>query len=252
MGMLPVFAIAPDGRHCISVVGGGGKTTTIFQLARELKALEKKVLVTTTTNMFVPGEDQCDVLVLTPAQDAHLFEGIPYGTVVCLGGGLLADTVKLKSVDPVFIDRIMAQGLFDTVLVEADGAKRKPIKAPAHYEPVIPASSTCVIGVIGLDALGAPLDEAHVHRPELFGAVTGLQPGETVDAPAVVRLVSSPEGLFKGAPPGCCQYVLFNKADTSEQMDRARSIAGRMTAAAPELNGILAGSAREGMLERLA
>ena len=34
-----------------SLVGGGGKTTAMFRLAHELKALGKKVLVTTTTNI---------------------------------------------------------------------------------------------------------------------------------------------------------------------------------------------------------
>lgn len=38
----------------ISLVGGGGKTTTLYMLANELKNKNKKVLVTTTTAIYSP------------------------------------------------------------------------------------------------------------------------------------------------------------------------------------------------------
>ena len=97
--------------------------------------------------------------------------------------------------------------LFDFILVEADGAKRKPIKAPADYEPVIPSSTTLVIGVIGLDALGKAIDEETIHRCELFCSLTGKKAGNTIDREASWSLyvrkpvflktrLSQPEKLF--------------------------------------------------------
>ena len=38
----------------ISVVGAGGKTTLIYRLAEELKEKGLRVLITTTTKMYVP------------------------------------------------------------------------------------------------------------------------------------------------------------------------------------------------------
>ncbi len=148
--------IAPDTPAVVSFVGGGGKTTAMFRLAHELKALGKKVLVTTTTNIAEPEPGQCDMLMLEGCPDTALFTDVKPGMVVCLGGGLknAGEVCKVQSVDPAFIDELCAKRLFDFILVEADGAKRKPIKAPADYEPVIPKSTTAVIGVIGLDCLG--------------------------------------------------------------------------------------------------
>ena len=40
------------GTPIISIVGGGGKTTTMFRLARELARQGKRVVTTTTTRLF--------------------------------------------------------------------------------------------------------------------------------------------------------------------------------------------------------
>ncbi len=153
----------------IAFVGGGGKTTAMFLLAHELKALGKKVLVTTTTNIGVPEPGQCDIAMLEGCTDLGELAALPAGTIVCLGSGLVhGEICKVKSVEPAFIDELYASGWFDCILVEADGAKRKPIKAPAGYEPVIPKSTTLVIGVIGLDSLGKEVSEENIHRSGLF------------------------------------------------------------------------------------
>ena len=97
------------------------------------------------------------------------------------------------------------------ILVEADGSKRLPVKAPAAYEPVVPGRTDLVVGVVGLDALGWPMDERTVHRPERFAAVTGCAPGTPIAWDHVVALARHPDGLFKGAPGR--RVVLLNKVD---------------------------------------
>ena len=67
MDLLNAFGLNPGRRHLVSLVGGGGKTTTMFALARELKKQGKKVLVTTTTNIFYPDEGQCDTVIMDAA-----------------------------------------------------------------------------------------------------------------------------------------------------------------------------------------
>jgi probable selenium-dependent hydroxylase accessory protein YqeC len=211
----------------VALVGGGGKTTAMFGLARELKTLGKKVLVTTTTNIAVPEPDQCDILMLEGCADAAVLADVKPGTVVCLGGGLknAGEVCKVLSVDPAFIDELCAKLLFDCILVEADGAKRKPIKAPADYEPVIPKTATAVIGVIGLDALGKNISEDTIHRCELFCACTGKKPGGMIDRESIVRLIMSENGLFKSSPAASRKVVLLNKADTAELQMQAELIA---------------------------
>ncbi len=54
------------------------------------------------------------------------------------------------------------------MIIEADGARKLPIKAPAEHEPVIPEFVNTVITVIGLSGLGKPLTEEWVHRPGIL------------------------------------------------------------------------------------
>jgi len=225
---LQLFDIDSRGGELVCLVGGGGKTTAMFALAGLLKRQGAKVLVTTTTNIFYPGEDRCGTVILDSSRDPALFSGIRPGTVTCLGAGLIQDKLKLKSVDPDFIDRLFRDAVFSHILVEADGAKRKPIKAPAAYEPVIPSRATRVIGVVGVDAIGTPLDDRHVHRPELFSQLTGRPPGAAITADDVACLVNEPAGLFKNAPPACRRYLLLNKADDPEQINLARDVAAAL------------------------
>jgi molybdenum cofactor cytidylyltransferase len=59
------------------------------------------------------------------------------------------------------------------ITVEADGSKMRPVKAPAAHEPVLPAATTHLVPVTGLDAVGAAIDARTVHRPELVCAALG-------------------------------------------------------------------------------
>lgn len=200
----------------ISLVGAGGKTSTMFRLAKELKALGKKVLVTTTTNIALSETSKADHLFVYSSNDICCLSKVEPRTIVCLGGGILNDKGKLKGIDREFIDEIYQKHLFDYIVVEADGSKRRPIKAPAHYEPVIPAGTTRVIGVIGLDALGKTITEDYVHRPNLFCSIMGKKMGDIIDRKCLTDLILSGNGLFKDAPRGCRKYVVFNKADHAD------------------------------------
>jgi probable selenium-dependent hydroxylase accessory protein YqeC len=222
--LLDAFDLQQNGHELISLVGAGGKTTAMFALAQALKSLQKRVLVTTTTNIFYPEKDECDAVIVSEAPDAEMFHGVSGGTVTVLGGKVVNER-KLAGVDKGFIEKLHQRGIFDHMLVECDGSKRKPIKAAAHYEPIVPENTTRTIGVIGLDAVGQPIDEVHVHRAEIFCAVVGRRLGELLDTQAVVELIASPQGLFKGVPETSPRYVLLNKADTRERRDCAAAIA---------------------------
>jgi len=250
--LLDAFGIRHNGHELISLVGGGGKTTAMFALAQALKSLQKRVLVTTTTNIFYPEKDECDAVIVNEAPDAEMLHGVSGGTVTVLGGKVVNER-KLAGVDKGFIEKLHQRGLFDHILVECDGSKRKPIKAAAHYEPIVPENTTRTIGVIGLDAVGQPIDEDHVHRAEIFCAVVGRRLGELLDTQAVVELIASPQGLFKGVPETSPRYVLLNKADTSERRDCAAAImAGLQHKAGVRLERCVTASMAAGAIYRYA
>lgn len=212
----------------ISIVGGGGKTSTMFKLAEELKSAGKKVLVTTTTAIMMPDKGQYDLFLDASRGDTleSLMEGedSTWGSeqiVVYISSFIRED--KLKGPELEEVDKIVAKGYFDYILVEADGARCKPIKAPREGEPLLPSSTTVVVGVIGLDSVGKLVEDDRVHRIEIFCDITGLSVGSVITPESIYKLISHRDGLFKNSGLSK-RYLILNKADNSQRLDYAREI----------------------------
>jgi molybdenum cofactor cytidylyltransferase len=112
-------------------------------------------------------------------------------------------------------------------LIEADGSRRRPLKAPAAHEPVIPGWAEHVVVIAGLSALGKPLSSEWVHRPERFAALTGLQPDEPITPDALARVLMHAQGGLKGIPNHARRSVMLNQANTAE----AQAAGGRISKA---------------------
>ncbi|MEN6439017.1 MAG: selenium cofactor biosynthesis protein YqeC [Syntrophobacter sp.] len=243
--LLKPFGLDENEYVLLCLVGGGGKTTTLFKLADCLKARGKRVLVTTTTAIFVPGAEQYDVLEVA---EFPRFEGVAEGTVTVAGRGVNADG-KLLGVDPDWVNAIYQEHIFDCVLVEGDGSKQRPIKAPEIHEPVIPSRTTHLVGVVGIDALGKAADERTVFRIDRFRAVTGLHSNGIIDADTVCRLVLSKAGIFKNTPENSRKILLLNKVDTEKDLHRARAVFRTVQDRMSDPIRLLAGSMQDGKVE---
>lgn len=194
----------------IAAVGGGGKTASLFSLASYYADSGYSVVLTTTTHIrdprFEAEKRRYDRLIIEAEQDILHHAGI-----TVLVSGAIPEGKRLSGIHPDRVDSLRAR--FDKVLVEADGSRGLPVKAPAAHEPVIPACAGTVLGLIGLDCLGKPMDEHTVHRSEFFAAVTGCRPGETIRPDHLAALARSDAGLFKGTPDGALRILVFNKTD---------------------------------------
>ncbi|HUX37505.1 MAG TPA: selenium-dependent molybdenum cofactor biosynthesis protein YqeB [Rectinemataceae bacterium] len=192
----------------VSFVGAGGKTEAIFALAGEARRRGLAVIVTTTTAMRDPR------LELGRRLDLFL-EELPKGPLPKATASFLSllpgEGSKLRGVKAEELPTL--RSLCDLILVEADGSRGLPIKAPAAHEPVIPPSSDCVVACLGLDAFGLPADDSRVHRLDEFLACTGLEKGRPIDEAAIARLAAQPAGSFKGSPPASRRALLLCKAD---------------------------------------
>ena len=211
-----LLPLLPGGTGAVAFVGAGGKTSALFRLAAEFAALGRRVLLTTTTQLADPR--------VVPAPGARvvfrpeLETSGPGGAHPEPGPGVTLllsreadEPGKVKGVHPSRVPALKAA--WEVVLVEADGSRGLPVKAPAPYEPAIPPGTDLVIGVIGLDCLGWPMGSETVHRPERFAAVAGCPPGAPVEWAHLVSLARHPEGLFKEAPPGIPRAIVLNKID---------------------------------------
>jgi probable selenium-dependent hydroxylase accessory protein YqeC len=134
----------------------------------------------------------------------------------------------LKGVSPNLVDELSYSKGFDAVIIEADGAAGRPVKAPREYEPVIPASTTLVVAVLGVDGLEMKLDEENVFQPERVSKITGIPMGERLTDEAMAILVIHPEGIFKGAPSPARVVAFLNKVDRPNGVAKAERIADKI------------------------
>jgi probable selenium-dependent hydroxylase accessory protein YqeC len=206
----------------ISFVGAGGKTTALFTLSRELT--HQKRLITTTTAIYHPVSSLWDIMVIRPNfLDGFDHEVVKTDTVTVWGQSLNPEN-KLLGVSTKCLTQVVQTDLFDTILVEADGSKHRPIKAPAKHEPVIPEESTAVVGIIGLSSLNKPMNNQWVHRVEQFTNVVHANSGDTVQPEHIVRLVTNRDGLFRDAPTEACKILVLNQADNEWDKIQGRRI----------------------------
>ncbi len=206
----------------VALVGGGGKTSTLFRLGRELAAGGWQVLLTTTTHIGRLESALAPHHLVVHAAD-------PAGDHPPAAGGwspLLVTAPptengsKWGGVPPDWIARWQA----DAVLVEADGAKGHPFKAPAPHEPVVPACTTLLVPVVGVDAVGQTVEEAS-HRPACVSAITGLAGADRLTPEAMATVLGHPSGGLKGIPAAARVSVLINKVQSRSDLAAAREIA---------------------------
>jgi len=110
------------------------------------------------------------------------------------------------------------------LLIEADGSRRKPLKAPGDNEPVIPSFSTCVVNVVGLTGIGKPCGEEWVFRPEKFAEISGTIVGEKITSDSLIRILRSEFGGLKNLKDKVISYLILNQADNIQ----LQVLAGRM------------------------
>jgi len=209
-------------RGVLSLTGGGGKTSLMFHLSRKLAASGKKVLVTTTTRILYPTADQSEMVVVSADPVELLGQATESRAVTA---GCMVKAGKLIGFAPEVITLFASSGLFDWILVEADGASRRPLKAPAEHEPVIPVATSMLLAVAGLDVVGEPLSEELVFRSERAGGLMGLTEGDIITESAVADLLAHPLGSFKGAPATARRYIFLNKADNPARCTAGATIA---------------------------
>jgi len=206
----------------LSLIGAGGKTTTLFRLAYELWEEGEKVLVTTTTKIFKPTKPHVHKLFLAQDVEALLSELAKIKEPLIIGvGSELDDAGKLVGLLPEWFDALQKKAGMDSILIEADGAAMKPFKVPAEHEPVVPQGCDLTVWVMGIKVLGQPLTSDFVHRAERAAALLGVELGTSLTENLILRLVENPLGCLKGIPPKSRKVALMNQADSSEEMTKA-------------------------------
>ena len=203
----------------ISLAGAGGKTTLMFRLSG---LLAEDTVVTTTTKVgagqIVDSDLQLTCDEFPPDQRMKSIWVSPSLLPVNgkISGCSLSEFSKLA---------VLCKANNYALINEADGAACRHIKAPADHEPVLPPETDVCIYLAGLDVLGSTVNNNNVHRPELFSAVTGADPGEIITAEHIIRLYDHPLGGLKNMPKKALRIAYLTHADTPERVAAGQYIA---------------------------
>ena len=206
----------------VAFAGAGGKSGAILAVSDGLLQAGMKVLVAPTTKMLLGEADRIGPLV-TSEDAGELYEKaenvLSSTPAVVAGSGMLSKN-RVGGVDPAWIGDLAR--LVDVVLVEADGARRRPIKGTADHEPALPESATLIVAVANVHALGTPVDEEHVHRPELFSDLTGVGPGQSITPGAFATALA--QGSLARVPPTARTAALITGVEPGRSMSDASVI----------------------------
>ena len=197
------FDFVTDGKqHNICLVGGGGKTTVMYELAAVWAACGRKVLVLTSTHILCPADGSF-------AADVPAVQDLwQQGRYAVIGTPELS-TGKLTAPPQGLYNELQLQA--DVILCEADGSRHLPCKAPAVHEPVLLPDCDMVLAVAGMDALGRQLAQA-CQRPQLAAVLLGCSLDSVIDEQMLAALLLSEQGARKNVGTRA-YYIVLNKCD---------------------------------------
>ncbi len=203
----------------VSLVGGGGKTTIIRHLQKEYMRLRICHAVSTTTHMQFKN-DRSFLEEESLESFFHVYQETGTAWI-----GKPVEEGKMKGVSIAFLEQLYEKEV--TLFLEADGAKRLPVKCPAEHEPVILPLSTVVVNVYGLDALGCRIKEK-CFRSERIAVLLDKEDGDVLETEDIRRLASSELAGRKGLPDSAVYQVVLSKAEIRSDMDRIRILAEKI------------------------
>jgi len=211
--------------EAVALVGSGGKTTALFQLARQLPP---PVILSASAHLHVDQIPLADShwIANSPA-DLRELESRLQGVVLVSGPVEGTRTTGLDAPSMEWLRAVCERrGL--PLLIEADGSRQRPLKAPGSDEPPIPEFVQTVVVTAGLSGLGQPLGEAFVHRPRAFARLSRLHPGDPITPQVLARVLAHPRGGLKNIPPQARRLALLNQADTPELQAQAKTLAEQL------------------------
>lgn len=181
----------------VALVGAGGKTTVLTKLVEYGLLQGMPTVVTTTTKLYESQVAQWNPYYGEDVSKAEEYLRIALGKGKCGAWFSGISSTKVQSVDTRGIDDLHRLHKNWQIVVEADGAKEKWLKAPKKTEPVIPALTDRTLGIINLGMLGKPLVEEYVHNLEEMLSILGVAKGTIVTSALLGRLVTHGQGLFQ-------------------------------------------------------
>lgn len=190
-------------KKLISIVGAGGKTSLMFFLARELSK-SFKVLVTTTTKIYIPERKEYDYIAVGKSNIQRCIK-LRNKKGIYVFGKSINNENKIVGLNSKLLNKL--KSYFDYILIEADGSKQKSLKGWNNFEPVICDSTDMTIGVVDIKAIGVEAITKNIFRLDEFMKLCDISKGEKIKVDHLVKMILHPKGLFKNAIGNRVLYI---------------------------------------------
>lgn len=242
MSLTLAGALRFEAASIIAFTGSGGKTTAIFQLARESKV---PVIVTATSHLGVWQSVMADRHIVAHNSKAvgGLSNDLPHVTLIT--GDIDGDRTQPVSGEVLESVRNFCRHHSIPLLIEADGSRQKPLKAWAGHEPPIPGFANTVVQLVGLNAIGRPLTDEFVHRSELFAETCLVNIGDEITSEDLVRFLLHPNNPWDRFPVHARRIIVLNQADTPALQSAARGMARKLLS---RFHSVIIASLSQGMV----
>lgn len=194
MNLIDTFKIAKN--NIITIIGAGGKTSLMFS-ASSLLRNDYKVLVTTTTHIYVPDNNLYDEIIMLSDFENESYNNILQNNKngVYVIGSHIVNNSKIKGLTFDILDKIIPY--FDVVIIEGDGSKEKSLKGWNDNEPVIYPKTTKTIGIVDISSIGININEENIHRVRKFLSIINDDLSKNVQPKHLKKVILSENGLFK-------------------------------------------------------
>jgi len=194
MGLIDTFKIKD--KDIITIIGAGGKTSLMYS-ASSLLRNKYKVLVTTTTHIYIPDKNIYDEIIMindfTNKYYQSILENNKNGVYVV--GNYIVNNCKIKGLTFEMLYKIIHN--FDIVIIEGDGSKEKSLKGWNDLEPVIYPKTTKTIGLLDITSIGLDINEENIHRVDRFLDIINDYSANKVTIEHLEKIVLNENGLFK-------------------------------------------------------
>lgn len=194
MNLIDTFKI--NNKDIITIIGAGGKTSLMFS-ASSLLRNDYKVLVTTTTHIYIPDNNLYDKIIMLTHFENENYNNILQNNKngVYVIGSHIVNNSKIKGLTFDMLDKITPY--FDVVIIEGDGSKEKSLKGWNDNEPVIYPKTTKTIGIVDISSIGIDINEENIHRVDKFLEIINDYSNNKVNIEHLEKLILNENGLFK-------------------------------------------------------
>jgi len=223
MGITLLKALRLSKTPRVAFVGAGGKTSALSILSQQLP---RPLVVSTTTHLGTWQTGFADQhIMISDEPDWEIIEDKFSTGIILITKDPVGDRLQGLSIDQINRVYEICEDRQLPLLLECDGSRQLPLKAPGMNEPPIPQFVDTVVVVAGLTGLGKSLDEDTVYKPEIFSRLGNLPIGDTISIGALEQVLVHQQGGLKNIPNNAKRVLLLNQADQARLQIQAGKLA---------------------------